>query len=831
MQQPASQPQQPKQIVIARQKTPQPTQPSPIYMQQPTPQPQPQQPQQIVVAEQNAPQQPQPSPVYMQQPVSQPQPQQPKQIVIARQKTPQPTQPSPIYMQQPTPQPQPQQPQQIVIAEQNAPQQAQPSPVYMQQPAPQPQPQKPKQIVIARQGSPQPTQPLPVYMQHPKPQPQPQQPQQIVVAEQNAPEQPPPSPVFIQQPQPQPQQPQQIVIARQESPQPAQTSPVFIKRPAPQPLPRRIPPKQTVIARQGSPQKAQPSPLFMQQPAPQPQQTVIANQEAQPQEPSQQAPLYFQQPGTQPQQQPNQPYQEQPVPSQQYPQQFFPSQYFTPGQQIPQNFSPKFRYTQPQQIPARQLPFYRTQRPFNPYQSFPLPKSTAPQQNFPQSPQSPQSQLPSPDTDISSPGPDLENKNIDVVFDKLFNIYLAKDRQNDSFIITPRHLSPQRSPTTLSRATNASNKIAFLFYNILQKLLPNVFFSPINIMLIFTMLLRGSTGVTANQIYENLGFQAAGLRNLNDLQTACHSLLDNFDSRYNNVGDPRYQVEFSNGLFFKSSGKINSNFLNDMLRYFHSTPLGVEFKRGPRHSQRILNDWILSVTKGNEMSCEVGNEPIDPSTSLLAASVSFFSLEIDPKVIKARTSYQYFYNFGQFPILTKYLNATVNAKLITSTILNADIIECLLPSTDPNRQYTKIFIQSRDEFSIQQMKLTHETYNLVLNELWQSQPISVDVSLPMYILKQSLRLDRFAPIAGIETVFHPYRAELPYVSWFERLNVERIYHESYIDVFFTESPDSSDIYENSKSAATKFTINKPFFQILREEKTNTIFYIGHESFV
>ncbi|RWS03360.1 hypothetical protein B4U79_16523 [Dinothrombium tinctorium] len=854
------------------------------------PQPQPQQPQQIVIAEQNAPQQPEPSPVYMQQPASQPQ--QPKQIVIARQKTPQPTQPSPIYMQQPTPQPQPQQPQQIVIAEQKAPQQAQPSPVFMKRPAPRAQPrslqpkqspkifkvssqrsspQSPSQTVIGDQETPQQT---PFYFQQPGTQSQlqpnqpyqeqpvtsrqypqqSQQPQKIVVVEKQilakATQSITASPVLIHQPSSHTQKLYQIVTSRKEPLHTTTASPNFTYQHVTHP--QKL--NQTIISRRETLHTTTSSPHFTHESVTQPQpsqQTVVANHELQQKkQPTSQLILPQSSPHEKPQshshrqsviaiikQKPKQFSQEQPLPFRQSRPQSL-SQIVGTNQEKTQK-QPSNSQSLVTQVPTSQQPFYPTrQQSFYPYKVSPLPRARSPQPNFTQNSQhpspvsQPSSASLSPDREISSLGPVFDNQKINLIFDKSLNIYRVLDGQNDTFVI-PKHPYPEGSTRNLSKASKASNRIAFLFYNILQKLFPNVLISPINIMLIFTMFLRSSTGVTANQIFQNLGFQTAGFRNVNDLQTACHSLLDYFDTRYNNVAIPGHHLEFSNRLFFKSDEKVNSHFLSDIEKYFHSTPLGVEFKRGSRHSQRILNDWVLNVTGDKIRSCEVDNEPILPLTRFMASTVSYFYVEIDFKALNTQTKNKNFYNLGRFPILTKYRQFTVNASFITSTNLNADIIEIPLLSINPSMQYTEIYVRPSVGYNTQQIQLTLENFNLVLSELRQSQITTFDLLLPIHNLKQSLRLDRVAPYVGIEALFHPFNAELPFISYFERLHVDKIYQESYFYYTAKNFPDNDNSYPDPnltlKASARKFTLDRPFIIILLEKYTNTIIYLGDVS--
>lgn len=89
---------------------------------------------------------------------------------------------------------------------------------------------------------------------------------------------------------------------------------------------------------------------------------------------------------------------------------------------------------------------------------------------------------------------------------------------------------------------------------------------------------------------------------------------------------------------------------------------------------------------------------------------------------------------------------------------------------------------------------------------------------------------------GIRTVFNPDTAELTFISAYERLVVDRIYHEAVFE--FKESgaaiasgPELGQIQnepspKNSSEPSKEFYANKPFVFLIVEKSLSSVMFMG-----
>ena len=111
----------------------------------------------------------------------------------------------------------------------------------------------------------------------------------------------------------------------------------------------------------------------------------------------------------------------------------------------------------------------------------------------------------------------------------------------------------------------------------------------------------------------------------------------------------------------------------------------------------------------------------------------------------------------------------------------------------------------------------------------------VNVHVPVFQANEALRLDRLMPYIGVRQVFNSDSSELPFVSSFERLHVDKIYHEAKFEFNKRGTGDEADNGERGPNGPkqskptgklTEVLINRPFMYVVVEKNTRSIIYIG-----
>ncbi|RWS22503.1 serpin B4-like protein, partial [Leptotrombidium deliense] len=392
----------------------------------------------------------------------------------------------------------------------------------------------------------------------------------------------------------------------------------------------------------------------------------------------------------------------------------------------------------------------------------------------------------------------------------------------------------------MKRAINASNKFSIVLFNIMNKLMPNVIFSPLSIVMIFTILLRGANGMTAKEIYNVLGFDKAGFKNINEIQDACHALIHFFDTRYNDVGD-EIRLEFANGLWLREGEKVNTLFLNDIEKYFHATANGISYSKGPSHSQKQLSNWVLNKTNDRIMSCEVRNEPIDPLSKLTAMTTIYFGAQWDVPFKANLGTQKDFYNLGKLPISTQFIQVTTDLPLYRSKSLEADLVEVPFKTSSNQVKYTIVFVKPKTGVKLAAVEKKLQDFDTLFQVTKKLKETRVSLTIPKFVAEQSSRLDRLMPYVGVQNLFHPHTCELPFITVFDRIFANRIYHESFLEfksngteeeaVVIKDFEPQQNFHRSIKTGISDYVLDNPFLYFVLEKVTETLIYVGRVSIV
>jgi serine protease inhibitor len=361
---------------------------------------------------------------------------------------------------------------------------------------------------------------------------------------------------------------------------------------------------------------------------------------------------------------------------------------------------------------------------------------------------------------------------------------------------------------------DAENSFGFsLFQQVAaEDLKRNVIISPVNISLVFNLLLNGATGETQNAIKSTLGLSN---QSLSDINLTSKNLIDFFEEI-----DSNSQFQVNNSLWYCHDYNLEKSFISTNSTYFHSQFQSTDFKSMSANDS--IDQWV--VTNTNRQVGGKSNEAISPATSMLAISAfSYYgkwSYSFDDKLTHA----------GWFNLVDGSLSQCemMIQRNKFNFFENLDCRAIDLPFS--NGLYIMTILMPTSSNSIEDLVTKLNPSNW---EKWLSQfhADSVTVTLPKCYLDYNLSFNEIQAPIGMETVFSS-QANFTKLNTANQLKMTEIRHNLHIE--FTEQglvPATNNTgieYDiaNPTTNSEQFTVNRPFVFIIREKVTQSILALG-----
>lgn len=403
----------------------------------------------------------------------------------------------------------------------------------------------------------------------------------------------------------------------------------------------------------------------------------------------------------------------------------------------------------------------------------------------------------------------------------------------------------------LHKAIRLSNEFGGRFYDLLAKIYPNFVFSPVTLSVLMALILRGADGHSLKEIYDTMDYKGIGFDNLQEVLNGFHELSHEFYTRDGAQYD--YKSEISTSMWLSEGKRINSGFINDGLKYFHAKLYGINFradrskeetlkgtvsKAASTKPEDIITKWLLLQTEGRVLTCAIRREELSKDTELLFLNSMYFSAPWGDQFKFCTETTAMFNTLNEMEISTKFLQVTTMLQHYDSAKLKASIIE--IPFSTKIHSLYIVLPSERDSLADVEEKM--KNFNDIFDELKKGELTKLNVMIPKHVTQDSLRLDRLLPTTGIKSIFNADVAELTYISAYDHLVVNKIFHEAILE--FKESGTSSEESDGGKYGKMEkdhqvqtdgtekiFIANRPYMFLLakRHAKFNeekTVMFVG-----
>ena len=333
--------------------------------------------------------------------------------------------------------------------------------------------------------------------------------------------------------------------------------------------------------------------------------------------------------------------------------------------------------------------------------------------------------------------------------------------------------------------------------------------SPLSVTYALGMINNGAAGQTQKEICDVLGFGDAGADGINQF---CRKMLTEAPTL-----DEETTAEIANTIYVNSGMgyELQQGFVDKAYKFYDATPEALDFYDGSTIG--IINQWASNHTHG--MIPEIVNEESfnrDADSYLLNAI--YFKGTWTNKFEKQETRNEPFNGQGEVPMMRQreYFEYFEN-----------DIYQAVrLPYG--NEAYKMTLFLPREGKSIDDALAAIDGKNW--NQLHGDGTYLVDLKMPRFKTEACLNLVKILINMGMPTAFS-VAAEFPYFGN-RPVSISNIFQKAVIDLD-EEGTTAAAITVGAMGESSgyeprtvTFHANRPFFYIISERSTGTIFFIG-----
>lgn len=352
----------------------------------------------------------------------------------------------------------------------------------------------------------------------------------------------------------------------------------------------------------------------------------------------------------------------------------------------------------------------------------------------------------------------------------------------------------------------------------------NLFLSPYSVSQAIAPLALGARGETAAQILAFLGATETGEDDAGDFGSSYHASNRELAERVMAIpqGDPT-TFRIANRIWHEKTLPWEASFRDAVKRSYGSGAQPADFRADADGERKQINAWIADQTE-QKIPNLLPEGSLTSTTRLVLANAIYFLGEwkdaFDPKATKPLP----FHSSPDDSVETPFLVRTGTYKV--ADVDDTWILE--LPYEGEKFSMIVLLPGERDGLPALEQELSLATF-----ESWTSNLLTrkVDVFLPKFEMRTKVSLEKPLAAMGLTLPFDPSGADFSGISTAERLCVDRVFHEAYVQV------DEKGTEAAAATAATVgltsmpapnpvFRADHPFVFVIRENDTGLIVFVG-----
>ncbi|CAH1789911.1 unnamed protein product [Owenia fusiformis] len=344
----------------------------------------------------------------------------------------------------------------------------------------------------------------------------------------------------------------------------------------------------------------------------------------------------------------------------------------------------------------------------------------------------------------------------------------------------------------------------------------NIFFSPISIAAVLSLLYGGARNETEKEMAKVMGIEGIDQKRLH---LAWKDLLNTLEESSSD-----YTIRLANRLYSNKGFNYKRDYM-DLVNHCYQADLAqIDFKKYPEQSRFVINAWAEWET-GRKIKGLIPAGAISKETILVLVDAIYFKGNWEEQFDMKKT------RRGEFTIRTgkkkkeekatiqvDYMNRTGIYKAGYDYKVEVRVIE--IPYLKNIQSMVIILPTQYDSLDKVEEKLTTEYLDAIPQLLVESR---INLRLPKFSMGRSVKLqDRLADM-GVKDLFDKEKADLSGVTGSREMHVSNMFHKAYIDVNERGAEPTSTL---SNYGAEEFDCDHPFFFYIKDNRTGAILFMG-----
>ncbi|MCG8410411.1 MAG: serpin family protein [Bacteroidales bacterium] len=359
------------------------------------------------------------------------------------------------------------------------------------------------------------------------------------------------------------------------------------------------------------------------------------------------------------------------------------------------------------------------------------------------------------------------------------------------------------------------NKTSFVLAKKLNLEKDNLIFSPTSISSAIALTYIGAKENTFKEIAKALNFDT-DLKSFNQ----SYSIF----SEKNFYKQKQLSIVNANSIWYQTNMPIELIYKNQITKYYNSEIHTTNFSANPNKSANVINKWVSENTN-HKIKELLKSQDIDNSTRLVLVNALYFRCAWEKQFNEKSNVIDDFYTGEYSKEQVTYMNASINSWYYENSY--SKIIE--IPYA--NHQISMIIIIPKSlKKKIRKELLNNLDYNLYNEFLEKKERYIANIYIPKFKTETELNLKPLLKKIGINDAFTS-SANFSGISSNNNLYIDKVLHKATIDVNEkgTEATAATAVVMRKTAIRAKLIdikIDKPFIFIIKNNKTNLIYFIG-----
>ncbi|MDX9815788.1 MAG: serpin family protein [Smithellaceae bacterium] len=337
----------------------------------------------------------------------------------------------------------------------------------------------------------------------------------------------------------------------------------------------------------------------------------------------------------------------------------------------------------------------------------------------------------------------------------------------------------------------------------------NILISPFSISTALSMTYNGARGETQTAMAEVLGYSDMSTE---DVNRAYRNLIT-----YLGAADDKVTLNIANSIWYDEIFHIVPEFLSVNRDDYDAEVRALDF-HDPA-SIDTINDWV----------CEKTNEKIETIIDEIPANTMMYL--INALYFKAAWTWEFDPELTENMNFRNYDGSTVSIAMMSQKAdldyyRNDDCQVVDLPYGDGKYSLTIILPAYDTDINAFIAEMTQSEWD-TLTTSFPEEKTAVDVYLPRFTLEYKAKLKEVLIALGMEVAFDG-RADFSGIYAPGGIWINDVYHKTFMEVNEegTEAAAATAVEVVYESAGPVMMIDRPFFFVIREKESGTMFFMG-----